>query len=87
MHADDAGQWRAEKFPVAQDRGRVTRCIHASNTYRPVNFSAEFAPVVLECLGQWWNIGRPALGLVEQRGDEPISACSGREDRVPWLDV
>jgi hypothetical protein len=86
MHADDARQWRAEKFPVAQGRGRVTRRILTSDTHRSVNFSAEVAPVVLERLGAV-NIGRPALGLVEQRGDESISACSGREDYVPWLDV
>ena len=87
VHADDASQGRAEKFPVAQHRSRVSRRILTSNAHRPVDFSAEFAPVVLERLRQWWNIGWPALSLVEQGSNEPISACSGREEYMPWLDV
>src|SRR5262245_2574899 len=65
VHADNAGQRRAEELPVAHDGSVMAGLVLTGNSHRPVDFSAQFLAKVPERLGQRRDVGWPTVRRLE----------------------
>lgn len=88
VHADDTNERRAEEVKVAQHRRRPAGVVLLCNAHPlAVDFEAELGAEVGKLLGQRRDMGRFALGHVDDRLCEAVASCAGGEHHPLRLDV
>lgn len=65
MHKDDARQWCAEEFPVAQHRDSSGLRVMAGDAHGSVDRGAELASQMREGLGQLGHLRWRGMGFLE----------------------